>query len=77
MAFGGGLYADDEYLAALEAHHREAKENYRIYRLRRLVKAGYSLAEANRLELEGVPCHEAEKLLEGGCTPENALRILI
>jgi hypothetical protein len=72
----GALHSDEEYLAAVEARHHEAKEQYRIYRLRRLVKAGYSLKLANQLELAGVACHDAERLIAEGCDPETAAEIL-
>ncbi len=48
------------------------------YRRRRLLEAGCSEAAADVLaELADVDLHRAVGLLEAGCPPERALRILI
>jgi hypothetical protein len=47
------------------------------WRLHVLLKAGYPLRVAERLAKSGADLHAAVEMLERGCTPHTAARILV
>jgi hypothetical protein len=52
-------------------------KNVLSWRLHVLLLAGCSVAVAEQLAESDVDLHEAVKLIEQGCSPETAARILI
>jgi hypothetical protein len=74
MGFGGEAMQD------VELHVIESSEDDRIksWRTEELERAGYSPRAAGRLaERRDIDLHKAVRLLESGCTPQLALRILL
>jgi hypothetical protein len=64
----------------VELHVIESSEDDRIksWRAEELERAGYSPRAAGRLaERRDIDLHKAVRLLESGCTPQLALRILL
>lgn len=47
------------------------------WRLHVLLQAGYPLAVAERLAGSGADLHQAVEMLDRGCTPHTAARILV
>jgi hypothetical protein len=67
-------------MAATELEILEETEEERIRSWRRgeLMRAGYARSEASRIaRRHDVDLHQAVRLLEQGCPPELALRILL
>lgn len=67
-------------MAAAEAEVHEETEHERIerWRVEELERAGYSVRAAARLAASSeVDLHRAVDLLERGCTPELAVKILL
>lgn len=57
-----------------DQNERSKVESWRLYVL---VEAGYPLELAERIAGTEVDLHEAVDLVEGGCSPEVASRILL
>jgi hypothetical protein len=67
-------------VAAADLQYQEDTENERIerWRLEELIRAGYSVTAAELLAVATeVDLHIATELLERGCSPDLAVRILL
>ena len=73
---GSGLPADS--LAEYEVPYFVADEKVQRWRIEALMRAGYDSTSAAVLAgRSDIDLHRAEALIERGCTPELALRILL
>ena len=64
--------------AELDVYQESESERIQRWRAQELTRAGYAAEEATELASRGdVDLHLAVQLLERGCPPETALRILL
>ena len=70
-------YADMEEMQTLEPKYDE-RAKVQGWRLHVLVEAGYPIELAEAMAADGeVDLHDAVELLESGCSPDIAARILL
>jgi hypothetical protein len=65
-----------EEMQTLEPRHDE-REKVQSWRLHVLIEAGFPFELADRLADSDADLHRAVGLLENGCSPETAVRILL
>jgi hypothetical protein len=74
MGFGGDAMSELE----LKVLGPSEDERIKSWRTEELERAGYSQRAAGRLaERRDIDLHKAVRLLESGCSPQLALRILL
>jgi hypothetical protein len=65
-------------MASVGVSNQEGHEHVVEWRVEELERAGYASADAERLAADlSVDLHQAVRLLERGCPPDTAVRILL
>ncbi len=72
----GRTWRHMEEMQTLEPEHDE-RGKVQIWRMHVLIEAGYSIELAEAIAGSDVDLHEAVGLVERGCSPDTAARILL